>query len=259
MKKMTLATLGLSCVCFLLTTTLFAQQRDIYELRTYHIENTEQEALLDNYLEKAFIPAAHKNGIAKVGVFKPVTSQPDAGQTVYVLIPFKSLEQKLELSEKLINDESYKALGKDYIKAAFDKPPYKRVEVTLLQAMTGQPHFTESKLTGPKKDRVYELRSYESATERLYQQKVKMFNSGEIDIFENLDFNAVFYSEVISGANMPNLIYMTTFKDMDSRDAHWKAFGVDPAWEAMKDLEEYRNTVSRNDARLLYPTEYSDL
>ncbi|MDO8967986.1 hypothetical protein [Algoriphagus sp.] len=47
--------------------------------------------------------------------------------------------------------------------------PYKRIETAFLQGITGQPRFTESKVTGPKKDRVYELRSYESPTEHLYK------------------------------------------------------------------------------------------
>jgi hypothetical protein len=85
-----------------------------------------------------------------------------------------------------------------------------------------------------------------------------MFNSGETDIFDNLEFNPVFYGETIAGANMPNLMYLTTFENMDDRNTHWDAFRTDPNWEAMKDLEEYKNTVSRNDTRLLRPTNYSD-
>jgi len=42
--------------------------------------------------------------------------------------------------------------------------------------------------------------AYEAATNRLYQQKVKMSTSVEMDIFyENWDFNPVFYAETIAG------------------------------------------------------------
>jgi hypothetical protein len=162
------------------------------------------------------------------------------------------------MDAKLKKDAAYLSAGAAYINAPFDNPPYQRVETALMQAFTGQPRFTESKLTGPKKDRVYELRSYESQTERLHAQKVKMFNSGEMDIFTKLDFNPVFYGQVIAGANMPNLMYMTTFSDIESRDAHWKAFGSDPDWDRMKVMPEYQNIMNKNDQRLLYPTEYSD-
>jgi hypothetical protein len=241
-----------------LSSSLFAQKRDIYELKTYHINSPAQEAMLDSYLEKAFIPAAHRLGIAKVGVFKPVSSQADAGQKVYVFIPFKSLDALAGFEEKLLKDQKYLTDGGAYVNAAFDNPPYKRIETSILQAMTGQPKFTESQLTSPKKDRIYELRSYEAATERLYQQKVKMFNSGEMDIFTRLGFNPVFYAETIAGANMPNLMYLTTHENMEKRDVNWKAFGADYKWIEMKEMEEYKNTVSRNDTRLIYPTDYSD-
>lgn len=236
-----------------------AGKRDLYELRTYHIENAQQEGMIDAYLKNAFIPAAHRNGIKEVGVFKPIATEADAGKKIYVLIPYPNPKSYFSLSGKLDKDIAYQQAGKDYIFAAHNNPPYKRMETALMHAFTGSPRYNASGVTGPKKDRVYELRSYEAATERLYQQKVKMFNSGEIDIFDKLNFNPVFYGETLAGAQMPNLMYMTTFQNMEKRNAAWDAFRVDPDWDAMKDLEEYRNTVSKNDTRLLYPTEYSDL
>ena len=259
MKQFKKLSFGLFTLCLLLSSNLMAQKRDIYELKTYHIESPEQEAMLDSYLEKAFIPAAHRHGVSKVGVFKPIASQPDAGQKVYVFIPFKSLSEFEAFEGKLLIDQTYLKDGDAYIHAAFDNPPYKRIETAILRGMSEHPKFAPSKLTNDKKDRVYELRSYEGPTERLYRQKVKMFNSGEMDIFERLNCSPIFYAETIAGANMPNLMYMTTHENMEIRNEHWKQFGGDPAWAAMKDLEEYKNTVSRNDTRLLYPTNYSDL
>lgn len=241
-------------------TSSLAQNRDIYELKVYHIDSPEQEKRLDHYLAKAYIPAMHRLGIAKVGVFKPVLSdEKEAGTKVYVFVPYKNLKQFEELPSKLDQDKQYLLAGKDYIDAAHDNPPYRRIETILMRAFTGMPNFKESKVTGPKKDRVYELRSYESATEKQYLNKVKMFNEGEIEIFDRLGFNAIFYAEVIAGARMPNLMYLTTFENMDSEKAHWKAFGTDPQWEKMKVMEEYQNNMNRNDARLLYPADYSDL
>ena len=260
MKPNKLIPIALIAIFTLLTVSVFAQngKRDFYELRKYHIETASQEAQLDAYLEKALLPALHRNGVAKVGVFKPIASQADAGKVVYVFIPYKSMKVYSGMDAKLNKDATYNSAGAAYINAPFDNPPYKRMETAFMQAFTGQPRFTESKVTGPKKDRVYELRSYESPTERLHEQKVKMFNSGEMDIFTKLDFNPVFYGQVISGANMPNLIYMTTFTNIESRDAHWKAFGTDPDWDRMKVMPEYQNIMNKNDQRLLYPAEYSD-
>ncbi|WP_339922133.1 NIPSNAP family protein [uncultured Cyclobacterium sp.] len=241
-------------------TTLIAQdgKRDLYEIRMYHIENSSQEKVIDNYLENAFIPAAHRAGVAHVGVFKPLPSEPDAGKKIYVFLPFTNAKDFFRFQRKLNTDAKHQEDGKEYIQAAFDNPSFSRIETSLLQAFETRTRMALPKLSAPKSERIYELRSYESATERLYNQKVKMFNEGEIDIFDELNFNGVFYGEPIAGANMPNLVYMTAFENMEDRDAHWATFSDYPAWLALKANNEYDNTVAKNDKRLLRPTAYSD-
>ncbi len=87
-----------------------------------------------------------------------------------------------------------------------------------------------------------------------------MFNEGgEMSIFKKLEFNAVFYGEVISGSHMPNLMYMITFENEESHQEHWDAFRTDSAWIELKDLERYANTVSHIDRWLLHPAEYSGI
>jgi hypothetical protein len=250
---------GIICLFLFLEVSAQSKKRDYYELRIYHIESKSQENQIDSYLQNALLPALHRNGIDNVGVFKPIATQPDAGKKIYLWIPYKSMKEYVGLQSKLDKDASYLGAAKDYINAPHNNPPYKRMETSLLQAFSGMPRFMESKVEGPKKDRIYELRSYEAATERLYRQKVKMFNEGETDIFFKLDFNPVFFGETLAGAQMPNLMYMTTFPNIETRDAKWKAFGSDPDWDRMKVMEEYQNTVSKNDTRLLYPTDYSDI
>ena len=122
------------------------------------------------------------------------------------------------------------------------------------------PNLIAPSLSGNKTEHIYELRSYEGATERLYRQKVHMFNEGgEIALFSKLQFNAVFYAQVLAGSRMPNLMYMTSFNNMTERDEHWKAFGADTDWKRMSSLPEYQNTVSKADIILLNPAEFSEL
>lgn len=86
-----------------------------------------------------------------------------------------------------------------------------------------------------------------------------MFNAGgEVKLFDRLGFNAVFYAEVVSGSKMPNLMYMTTFADMTTRDVLWKSFVDAPEWQQLLSLEKYKNSVSHADITFLIPTEYSD-
>lgn len=121
------------------------------------------------------------------------------------------------------------------------------------------PELKLPQLTGPKSNRVYELRSYESPSEALHENKVRMFNEGgETEIFGRLGFNPVFYGSVIAGCRMPNLMYLTTFENMEARNEHWKAFGSDPAWKALSALPEYQHNVSKIDITYLRPTAYSD-
>jgi hypothetical protein len=237
-----------------------AEKRAYYEIKLYRLNTNEQVQQVDAFLKNAYLPALHRAGIKKVGVYHPVGNDTSSNKRVYVFIPLNSLEQVSTLEDILVNDKQVQADGDAYWNAAFNAPQYKRIETIVLKAFPLMPNFEEPKLSGPKTERVYELRSYEGGTERLYRQKVKMFNEGgEIALFKRLNFNAVFYSEVIVGSHMPNLMYMTSFNNMADRDAHWKTFGADPEWVKLKALPEYLNTVSFNDTQLLNPAEFSEL
>jgi hypothetical protein len=232
---------------------------EYYALITYRIKNPVQEVAVEQYLKQA-LPALHRLGHKNIGVFKPVASDTAAfGKMIWVLIPFASLNDYEKTMSKLEQDTQLQQAGAAYWNAKHDEHPYERIEISLMRAFANMPVMQTPKLTGSRTERVYELRSYESPTEKLYRSKVKMFNAGdEIGLFARLGFNAVFYAEVLSGNRMPNLVYMTTFENMASRDAHWKAFVADPQWKQLLTIEEYKNTVSKADIWLLTPTDYSD-
>ena len=234
-------------------------KREYYQLKVYSPLSNEQENVVDEYLQNAYLPALHRNGINNIGVFKNTPSQKDSLQKLYVLIPFESLNQFEEIGSILMKDTVDLLAGSSYIEAGYEQPPYGRIENMLLRAFVDMPIMKTPELIGPKNNRVYELRSYESATEKIYINKVDMFNAGgEIALFDKLNFNAVFYSEVLSGSKMPNLVYMTTFEDMESRDAHWKSFVDSEEWKTLSSMPKYQNNVSHADIWLLYPTDYSD-
>lgn len=242
-------------------TTLHSQnqQREFYQLKVYTLENEDQENLVDSYLRDAYLPALKRMGIHNVGVFKVRPNKFTIANKIYVLIPFKSLDQLYALDIALTKDGSYNLAGESYLKAPHDNAPYQRIQSVVLRAFKDMPMMRPSAVEGPRKDRIYELRSYESPTEAIYKNKVDMFNAGgEVVLFEELGFNAVFYAAVLSGDKMPNLMYMTTFKDQESRDELWKAFGSAPKWKEISAMPKYQNNVSHIDRMFLYPTEYSD-
>ena len=236
-----------------------AASRDYYQIQVVHLTGKAQEAKMDNYLKEAYLPALHRAGVQKVGVFKPLESDTASGKVIYIWMSFKSLDQFAKIQEDLEKDKAYQEKGKDFLAAPHDQKPFIRKESILLKAFTEAAHFKVPNFKTSPSERIYELRSYEGPTDYLFRQKVKMFNeAGEVKLFNELDFNPVFFAEVISGSTMPNLMYLTTFADMPSHDAHWKSFGNHPEWKKMAALEEYQNTVSHAVITLLHPTDYSD-
>lgn len=247
-------------VFFIFSTALPAQQkREYYQLTVYHYNTNTQEQILDRYFQEALLPALHRLQINSVGVFRAIANDTAVSKKMYVLIPFSTLNEVADLGIKLSSDKDYQIKGDTYLNAAYNAPPYKRKEVILLQPFSIAASFKLPQLKSAKKERVYELRSYESATEKIFRNKMHMFNQGdEIGLFKRLNFNAIFYAEVIAGSKMPNLMYMTSFENMTDRDAHWKSFGSDPYWKKLSAMPQYQNNVSHIDITFLRPTDYSD-
>jgi hypothetical protein len=214
---------------------------------------------MDAYLKDAYLPALHRAGIPTVGVFKPIETDTAFGKFIYVFIPFKTLKQYEQLTDILSKDQVYLQAGKDFLDAPYNNPPFVRYESVLSIAFSHMPQFRVPTFTTPNSERIYEYRSYESATEARAAKKIQMFNEGgEIEIFESIGANAVFYAKVILGSQMPRLIYMTTYADMKSHDERWAAFRAHPEWKRLSGLEEYKNSTSKTRAFLLHPASYSD-
>ena len=246
----------LFCVCTMSRAN--AASAYYYQLKIYHLKTQAQVDRLDHYLEAAYIPAMHRIGIPHVGVFKPIAAD-TSGKKVYVLTPFATFEHMEKSVELLAKDQQYLTDGKDYIDAAYNDMIYTRIETIVLRAFPKMLQPAVPELTSSKTDRVYELRSYESPTEKYNVNKVSMFNDGdEVALFKRLGFNAVFYAEVVAGSHMPNLMYMITFDSMAEHDTHWKAFGNDPYWKTLSAKSEYQNNVNHIDAIFMHPAAYSD-
>jgi hypothetical protein len=255
MKKLIIV----SILVFSLAQFVNAVGLDFYQIQVYRLKDKAQEACIDSFLKIAYIPALHRAGIESVGVFKPIPSDTILGKQIILWLPLTALDQLDKLQAILAKDPVYQAAGADVLNAPFDNVPFLRKESILLKAFPEAPSFAIPAHKTKRSERIYELRSYESPTENLFRQKVKMFNEGgEIKLFKSLDFSAVFYAEVISGSTMPNLMYLTTFADMAAHDAHWETFKNHPDWKKLSALPEYQHTVSKSIKMLLFPTDYSD-
>jgi len=232
------------------------ESTEFYELRVYSLKTEGQQRLIEDYFKNAFIPALNRAGSKNVGVFTEL--QPALQTKVYAFIPYASLEHFLTVEEKLAADAVYQQAGAAYLSAPATAPAYDRIESSLLKAFAHMP-----KMQAPaQKPRIFELRRYEHASENAGKKKLEMFNdAGEIDIFNRLGFNPVFFGETLIGGMRPNLIYMITFDDMEAHDSHWKSFGADPEWKKISAIPDYADAklVSRITSTMLSPAEFSQI
>ena len=235
------------------------KERDYYLIQIYHCKSAQQITHIDTFLKHTFLPYMHKNGIEKVGVFAPLENDTASDKRIFVWLPFKNIQKLDELDQKM---EALDPMGNEpiiHLENADSSLPYTRIEKIISRAFKFQPHYIKSSTLTKSSSRVYEFRSYESPTENAHLRKVHMFNEGgEIPLFASLNFNAIFYSKVIAGSRMPNLIYMTSFNNMEDRNAHWKSFGEAPHWKKISAAPEYKNSVNRNETILMSARDYAD-
>lgn len=230
--------------------------QEFYELRVYTLKNETQQKLVEDYFSKAAIPALNRLGRKNIGVFTEL--KPTGTTKLYVIIPYKSLEDFLTINEKLSNDASYVDAGSAYLNSPATDPAYERIESSLLRAFTQMPVM----IIPQKTSRIFELRRYESASESAGKKKIDMFNSlGEIEIFKRVGLTPVFFGETLIGALRPNLTYMLTYDDMEEHNRNWKTFGSDPEWKRISSMPEYADAkiVSHITSIFLVPTAFSQV
>ncbi|CAM3449943.1 NIPSNAP family protein [Pontibacter korlensis] len=239
---------------FIVLSTQAKPKQEYYELRTYTLTSPEQRQGVEAYWQNAAIPALNKMGIKNVGVFREM--EPGETPKLYVLIPYKSLQQFEAVQSKFFLEPAHQKAGDTYINAPFKQPAYQRIESSLMKAFT---HLPELEVPA-KKDRIFELRVYESHSEKFAKQKIKMFNEGgEIEIFRKTGLQPVFFGETLVGTQMPNLTYMITAPSMEAHKQHWKQFGQSPEWKELSSLPEYADTVSEITSVFLVPTSFSQI
>src|ERR1700755_2457730 len=131
---MTRKTTGLLLFAFLLfvSAVTAADKRDYYEIKLYHLTTNEQVAQVDNFLKNDYIPALHRAGIGKTGVFHPVGNDTAVEKRIYVFIPLRSLEDMNTVEELILTDAKLKESS--YLALPFNAPAYKRIETIVLKA-----------------------------------------------------------------------------------------------------------------------------
>jgi hypothetical protein len=241
--------------------------REYYELRAYRLKSgAPGREVLGNYLEKAAIPALNRLGCKPVGVFvqaeragNPSGTEVREPNTVFVLIPYPSLETVGSLPAALQADSEFQNAGDTYLHLNKDNSVFERIDSWLMIAFAGMPKIELPAYSSEKKQRIFELRTYESATELKALKKVEMFNSGEIDIMREVELGPIFFGQALIGPGLPHLTYMLSAENEDLHKKHFGAFGKHPTWDKMKKDPQYADTVSKIRNWYLTPTAYSQI
>ena len=254
-----LAAAGVAAVSPLPTLEALGQppQRQYIELRRYHLLPGARQRAFSAFVGDAMIPALNRAGVGKVGAFTVMYG--DNAPSLYLVLVHQTLESAATLRDRLADDAALASAGRAILEAPLSDPAFVRVESTLLRAIDSMPAVEASAGVAAKAPRIYEIRIYESHSDRAALNKLKMFNAGEVPIFRRTGLTPVFFGEALVGARLPNLTYMLTFADMAARDAAWAAFGKDPDWQKLLADPQYRENLSAISDIILRPTAYSQL
>ncbi|MDR0793260.1 MAG: NIPSNAP family protein [Chitinophagaceae bacterium] len=225
-----------------------ALKKQIYEWRVYTL--TGDGAALDSFFKETLIPAYNRYKIS-VGAFS--LYKKEEKEQRYLLFVYPDIQTYFKVKKALENDKAFQNAAQPFLDRTAPNPVYSEYTTYLCEAFDKMP-----KMRIPDKSRtLFEFRRYHSPNEDANRRKINMFNKGEIDLFDKIDIKSVCYGDILAGADMPALIYLTWYKDETARNKAWETFGNHPDWNRMKNAPEAKNTATSIQIKLLSPMEYS--
>ena len=113
---------------------------------------------------------------------------------------------------------------------------------SLLPLALGSELFAQEANKGATADTVYELRTYHIAP-GMEEALHKRFHDHTIALFERHGIHPVGFWKAIDG-EMPLLIYIIRYKDLDASKEAWKAFATDPDWAVVRKASEVNGPLT---------------
>lgn len=200
----------------------------LYELRIYRMHQGPQGKQIDQWLTQRAIPLHQKHGFAPMGFFH--VSIGDFTPKMIQVIAYRSLAEREARWAALEADPDWTAIINE-LAADLTQPAFDDLEVRFLKALPFSPAWEPT--PEDKKQKIYEIRTYQSPSERQLGVLTHRFASGEVDVFHRSGFVPVLYSHQIAGPMMPNLTYLIPFDSIEARDEAWGKFGRDPQWKTL--------------------------
>jgi hypothetical protein len=226
--------------------------KEIYEWRIYTL--TGDGDSLDAFFKDVLFPAYNRKKI-KTGAFRLYKVKEGEKEQRHTLFIYPDIDTYLQIKKTIWDDSEFRRKAQAFYDATAPSPVYSAFESYLSEAFDKIPvHRKPDPSRG-----LFEIRIYHSPNEEANRRKVRMFNSEEIDLFDKVAINSVLYGEILSGPNMPALLYLTWYKDEETRGEAWEQFRNHPDWKRMSALPEYAHTATRNQSIFLSPMPYSQL
>jgi hypothetical protein len=230
----------------------------ILELRRYRLRNGALAARFAGYAKDALVPALGRAGRAPVGAWT-VAVGPDQ-PTVHLLLPHPDADSVVTLDARLDGDVEYRKAAASSLALPPADPPFLHCDSSLHAAVGTMPGVEKPAGAAAGPDRVFELRTYHSASEAASRRKIEMFEAGgELALFRRVGLQTVFFGRDLVGTGLPSLTYMVAFADELAREKAWATFREHPEWVKMRGEPRYADTVSNIDSVLLRPTDYSQI
>ena len=247
--KTTVATLLWALACtFLLSTSSFAADTRLYEMRVYFAAPGKLDDLNARFRNHT-MALFSKHGIENIGYWVPIDNKEN--KLVYILA-YPSKEARESSWKEFMADPEWK----DVVKASeANGKLVNKVVSTFMTATDYSPAIKPSK----NEPRVFELRTYTTEEGRLLPLHIR-FRDHTIKLFEKHGMTNFGYWVPTDKPN--TLIYVLAHKSQDAAKASFDAFRADPDWiKARKDSEDKAGgslTVENGvKSEFLTPTDYS--
>jgi hypothetical protein len=230
----------------------------ILELRRYRLRNGVLASRFAAYAKDALVPALDRAGLGPIGAWN--VAMGSDSPTVHLLICHPDAASVVTLDERLVADGEYRTAASPALALPPGELPFLACDSSLHAAVATMPAVEAPLGAAAGTDRIFELRTYKSATEAASRRKLEMFEAGEeLALFRRVGVLPVFFARDLIGPGLPSLTYMVVFADGAARELAWAAFRDHPEWVKMRDDPRYADTVSTIDSALLRPTDYSQI
>ena len=226
-------------------------------LETYATQSIRKRNDLLRSFDSYLISDRNRMGFDKVGVFYVDTDlmrgdrnyDADYYDTaVFVVQESTSLEAFLDLQKRTADDFTRFNLSDDL--------QFVDEEMTVLRSLACQLRIS---VPYRNKDRLLQLRTYNSPNYERNIAKARMFEQGELDLFRRCGMEPVFMGSAIFGTWIPNITYMLSFEDDEARRDGWDMFVRHPEWRQMSQDPQYSRTATRIRNLFLRPSHGSQI